>query len=439
MDVTFIVSVLVFILFVTVILVFSINYVTRIPESVELIELRDKAKDIFELFFGSGGIVAEERVTVDLNRIPVILRERNGNARTDEVVAVELDFDEDCINNAWNNSVRVYDQEFNEMPSRISNQILCSSQYLNRSTVTFITNISANERKTLYVYSANNSETSAALHNLTIVGYWTFDEGSGTFAKDFSSYNQTGLLYNSGDRCSGAGCTTMWGTGRFGNGLQLDGVNDYVNVSDSSNLNITANTLTLSTWVRLNGTGGDGTTGRIISKTAGSGSEQYELMYTTNSHSDPNKFRFDVRSSSTLTSVYTAATYTTTGNWTHVAGVYNGSYIAIFINGTESASSSHSGNLVGRVSDVYIGRAASGGQHFNGTIDEVRIYNTNVPASNISVLGSSDLLSTDLLPSEGIAAVSSRKFNELANRSHDDLRTVVGEGWNFRLEIREGR
>lgn len=439
MDVMFIVAVGIFILFTLLIIVFTINYFTRLPESVEAIELRDKTKSVFDFFFGSSGLAAEERISDNLHRFPVWVNETSGTARTNEAIWVNVEFDERCIRNSWNNSVRVYDEDFNEMPSRISYQNLCSSNYLNSSNVTFIANISANEQKRFYVYAINNTETTAARHNLTIRGYWKFDGTDGTLALDASGYASNGTLINGSTRCANSNCPAWTSSGRFGNAIQLDGVDDYVNVSDSSTLNITGNTLTLAAWVRLNRTSSSDTTMRIISKSAGSDIEQYELLYTTDSHGVPNRFRFDVRTSNNLTSLYSNQTYTTTNTWIHVTGVYNGTRLVIYVNGTELNSTSQAGSITGRASDINIGRLATGGQLFNGTIDEVRIYSENVTSSRISALGTADLLSTLVFPEENITAVSATKLNSLRNRTYDELKTILGGDFDFRIEIRETR
>ena len=191
MDVTFLVSVSLFLLLISLVLVSAINYFTRTPESATLIEIRSKTKDLFDLFFGSGGIVTNERVTTDLYRIPILLDERNGTDRTNEAVAVSIEFDDECDKIAsWNNTVRVYDQQLNELPSRISYQQFCTSQWLNTSFVTFFVNMSANQKRRVYVYSINNSNTTAPNHTLTLTikGYWKFDDASGTLARDSSGY-----------------------------------------------------------------------------------------------------------------------------------------------------------------------------------------------------------------------------------------------------------
>ncbi len=440
MEVSFIIAVSLFLAFIALVLVSAINYFIATPESATILELRSKTNELFDVFFGRGGIVTGERVTTDLYRIPLILEERNGTARTNEVASLNVEFHDTCDSPvSWNNTVRVYDQNFRELPSKVSYQEFCRSQWLNTSQVTFIVNMSASEKKTVYVYAINNSNTTAPNHNTTLKGYWKFDETSGTLAKDSSGWQNNGTTINGTDRCANTNCP-VWASGIYGNAMQLDGINDYVNASDSASLNITWNYLTLSAWVRFNGTATTDNTQRIISKTAGSGSEQYELLYTSDSFTNtPNRFRFDVRNSSALASVYTNETFTATSRWYHVAAVYNSTHAVIYVDGREKNASVHLGNIAGRVSDVNIGRLATSGHLFNGTIDEARIYNESLSTAQISALAlASNLpLNVRALPPETISAISAAKVQELSGRNYPELKALFGGDYDFRIEIRE--
>ncbi|MEK6909734.1 MAG: LamG domain-containing protein [Candidatus Aenigmatarchaeota archaeon] len=442
MDFSFIVATGLFLIFISLILVSAINYFIRTPESATILELRGKSKELFDIFFGSGGIVTNERVTTDLYRIPLILEERNGTARTNEAVSLSVEFHDLCDSPiSWNNTVRVYDQNFLELMSRISYQEFCTSQWLNTSQVTFIVNMSANERKIVYAYAINNTNTTPPNHNTTLKGYWKFDETSGTLARDSSGWENNGTTINGTDRCANNNCP-VWATGIYANAIQLDGINDYVNASDSASINLTWNVLTFSVWVNFNGTASTGTTQRIISKTAGSGSEQYELLYTSDSFTNtPNRFRFDIRNSTALVSLYTNETFASTNTWYHVAGVYNSTHVIIFVNGREKNSSVHTGAIAGRASDVNIGRLATGGENFNGTIDEVRIYNESLSDSRITNLAirSNQILTVRELPSETISAISASNVQGLSTRNYPELKSLFGGDYDFRIEIREKR
>lgn len=79
----------------------------------------------------------------------------------------------------------------------------------------------------------------------SMVGYWKFDEGSGVSATDSSGSGNTATLLN------GATYSNSTATTSFANpsGLNLDGTDDYVSVTDSASLRLT-NKFSISAWVK---------------------------------------------------------------------------------------------------------------------------------------------------------------------------------------------
>src|SRR3989344_3227356 len=87
------------------------------------------------------------------------------------------------------------------------------------------------------------SQTQAQTSGL--VGHWTFDEGSGTTAQDSSGNNNTGILTNG----------PTWTTGKIGQALNFDGVDDYVDVANESNFDFErTDPFSISLWVNYNTT-----------------------------------------------------------------------------------------------------------------------------------------------------------------------------------------
>jgi hypothetical protein len=70
--------------------------------------------------------------------------------------------------------------------------------------------------------------------------------------------------------------------------------------------------------------------------------------------------------------------------WHHVAGVYNGSKMDLYVDGKLDASQTASGSLNVSATNVYIGGSPS--QSFNGLVDDVRIYNRALSADEIEAL-----------------------------------------------------
>ena len=72
-----------------------------------------------------------------------------------------------------------------------------------------------------------------------LVGWWRFDEGSGSVAKDSSGYGNDGTVY---------GATSV--TGKYGQALSFDGQSNNVQIPFNSVLNPTS-AITLSTWIQF--------------------------------------------------------------------------------------------------------------------------------------------------------------------------------------------
>jgi len=76
--------------------------------------------------------------------------------------------------------------------------------------------------------------------------------------------------------------------------------------------------------------------------------------------------------------------------WTHIAGVYDGSNVMIYVNGTLMGTQSNSGAgailpTAGNTSELHIG-SDYGINVFTGNIDEVRIYSRGLNAGDLNVL-----------------------------------------------------
>ncbi|MBI2547597.1 MAG: LamG domain-containing protein [Candidatus Aenigmarchaeota archaeon] len=419
MDISFIVAISVFLIFVALVLVSTINYFTRTPESVTIIELRDKTKSLFDILFGSSGIPTNERVTTDLYRIPLLLQETNGTNRVNEIVSLSVAFDDLCNKlMSWNNTVRVYDQQFNELPSKISYQEFCSGQWLNTSIVSFIVNISANENKKVYVYSINNTNTSAPNHNITREGYWKFDEAGGTVAKDSSGYQNNGTLTNF-DFNSSSG----WFNGtncKSGSCLKFDGLDDYVSITGgTTNLPIGTTPRTVAAWVNTTMSG----LGEIVS---------YGNTATGEA------FTVGVSGAAIFVSSWGSPQYTVTatvndGKWHHVLVTFDGTSASTYLDGVLLDTRGFSINTGSGTANI--GTRISPTEYFNGTIDDVRIYNKTLTTAEIASVANATLLTVTSFPAENVTAISAAKLQNLTSRDYKEVKAILGNDFDFRVEV----
>ena len=65
----------------------------------------------------------------------------------------------------------------------------------------------------------------------------------------------------------------------------------------------------------------------------------------------------------------------TTSTWAFLTETYNGSTLALYVNGTQVSSLAQTGSIATSTNPLQIGGDSIYGQYFQGTIDEVRVYN----------------------------------------------------------------
>src|SRR5262249_17802776 len=73
----------------------------------------------------------------------------------------------------------------------------------------------------------------------------------------------------------------------------------------------------------------------------------------------------------------------TASTWAYLTETYDGSTLRLYINGTQVASTAHTGAIASSTNPLQIGGDSLYGQNFAGLIDEVRVYNVALTAAQI--------------------------------------------------------
>jgi len=215
------------------------------------------------------------------------------------------------------------------------------------------------------------SEVKAADPDL--IGYWRFDEGSGTLTKDSSGNGHDGSI-------EGSPKWTSPGFDGVGWCLQFGGDSDRVSIEP---FDLNGSGITLAAWIFPTAFLDDA---RLISKSEGSGTpDHYWAMIL--SGSDENNLEFRLRTDTGGTSRYSAPDThdLVTDEWTHIALTWDAGdpFMRFYKNAEEIFSQSKEGGAVGTNSDVKIAIGnqsasvadASGRiRPFGGLIDDVVIY-----------------------------------------------------------------
>ena len=161
--------------------------------------------------------------------------------------------------------------------------------------------------------------------------------------------------------------------------LSLNGTNAYVDVPTSSNpngvkLDITGY-ITVEAWIRLNSVGAAQPIVERYSNTDGG----YSLDVVSS-----GKLKFYTLITATNTDSVTGSTVLQPNVWYHVAGVWGGLTLRVFVNGVLDGTKSSMFAPGTGTSSLLIGRTVDGTRYFSGLIDEVRVTGTWLYNSNFT-------------------------------------------------------
>ncbi len=203
-------------------------------------------------------------------------------------------------------------------------------------------------------------------------------------AANRASYPKTGTtatdtVNNNVGTLNGTTFISTTGSGIF----DFDGADDYINCGNDSSLEITGN-FTISAWVNLRNF--TNSYNRLIGKanTAnnrcnyGMGFYGYKPGIIANESG--TWLEFPSGYNSTALSI---------GVWSHIIGVYDGTNVLFYINGSLDTTSSASGfNIATAASatsgqNLYIGANTAGAENFHGDIGPIQIYNRALSPTEI--------------------------------------------------------
>jgi len=173
-----------------------------------------------------------------------------------------------------------------------------------------------------------------------------------------------------------------WTAGKFGKAIKFDGVDDYVEVAHSESLNMTSE-ITIEAWVNPDTPGQSGWSRFVSKRTTAGGADVYALGLTSDAYTP----FFRIRNLSIQTNLI-ATGLAPKNQWTHLVATYDGSKMKIYINSVENASLDKTGAIDTSTIDLHLGdrKDEATNRRLNGTIDEVRIYNRSLSASEIRQL-----------------------------------------------------
>jgi hypothetical protein len=215
-----------------------------------------------------------------------------------------------------------------------------------------------------------------------LVGYWAFDEGSGTVTADASGNEIAGTLL--GGPSWSRDCAPAKLASGGGACLHFDGSTQSVQLADVPLANFSG-PIAIAAWIKTDASKTSGGTLPYLRDIVAHG-------YTT----DPNA-EVDLRLQD---NAYEAGSFdgqdhqvvsdtgaADVGAWVHIVGVFDGNAWLLYRNGRLEASQSNATGAIEVGAPWSIGAANSGhGRYFNGSIDEVRLYNRALSAAEVAEL-----------------------------------------------------
>ena len=199
------------------------------------------------------------------------------------------------------------------------------------------------------------------------LGYWPLDATNGTIAIDVSGNGNTGTV-------SGA---TWSANGKINGCLNFNGINNYVQIS-----NTISKDFSIAFWVKTTQTGG---TGQWYQ---GSGLVDGDVFGTTNDFGTAlsgGKFGFGAGKTNTTilstTSINNGAWHQCVATREQATGT-----LRVYVDGNLEATGTGNTNLLNTSTTLRLGQIASGGGYFNGSLDEIRIFDRALGGNEITAL-----------------------------------------------------
>jgi len=258
----------------------------------------------------------------------------------------------------------------------------------------------------------------------SLVGYWRFDDETGSTAEDSSEYNNDGAVVDA-----------TWTTGKVAGALSFDGTSDYVQVPASSSLSLSTNEMTLLGWIYPSDATGQWKT--IIQRSNASNNFIDWQLYSRAMDAPTSYhpvFRIDWNGNNIVD-----ADESVEGNielaantWYFIAVTYDGASLKFYLDGDLVDTTVKAGGVIPNSDrDIWIGGNETWGEFFTGKIDEFRIYNTALNIQQIQEMMELTEYTLTIISDHGAVT----KTPDQATYHYGDEVTLsmgaVDAGWTF--------
>ena len=207
-----------------------------------------------------------------------------------------------------------------------------------------------------------------------LIGWWRFDERSGSTAEDSSGNLQTGVLLDDPG--------PVWVTNKLTIGaLDFDGANSYVALPGTAAFCGLSTQITVSAWIYPRS---QSTECAPIVKTSGDDDTcGFSLEYT-----GATNVLFWLYTGEGTDWIASPSATIPTGQWTHVVATFNGTTIRLYTNGISVGTpTAFTGSVTVCASEMAIGHDLHNyDRYYKGWIDDVRIYSTALSTGEVAAV-----------------------------------------------------
>ena len=242
-----------------------------------------------------------------------------------------------------------------------------------------------------YNYARTQAQIAWEYNQGAPLAWYRFDECTGTTAYNSASNgngdaigsNATITIGASGGNTTAGTCATSgaWfdgATGKISSSLDFDGTDDYASITKSTAVQNIGNNGTVSAWIKYSAIDA---TQRAVLDLAGTGING--LVLWSNSGSDKPRIQYG---NGSTTSTATAVSTFTTGTWYHIVGTWNSTQADFYVNGVLEATSTTDPSVTIGSGTTYIGSNGGTVRFHNGLLDDVRVYNYPMTATQVKTL-----------------------------------------------------
>lgn len=211
----------------------------------------------------------------------------------------------------------------------------------------------------------------------SLQGLWFMEEASGNRA-DFSANANT--LTDNNTVGSSADCKQGLKSADF-----EEANSEYLSITDAAQTGLAiTGAISICLWLKLESSG----IRRMVTKYTTVGNQRaYQVMSTLTADND---IGFVLSPDGTnVTSAYTAADVVAAGTWAHVAAVYNGTDMRIYVNGAlpnngTNNPKTYSSGIYDTSAAFILGNYSGNANYMDGLLDEVAVFNRALSAAEVA-------------------------------------------------------